>query len=112
MFLLIHELIGDFDLQKQCALIDLVCGARLLVLARLQKIRAIARAIERHFALLAAALRANAPVNSGAKAFLLADLTNVTTQLRAPGLPVSHYGIPTQDSTTETRRIQRPPAPV
>src|SRR5260370_36143337 len=84
MFLVIHELVGKLDLQKQSGRVNLVHRARLLVLVRLNHIRAVAGTIERHFALLAAALRGNTPVNGGAKAFLFADFTDSTTQSRAP----------------------------
>ena len=69
----------------------------------LSKIGTIARTIESDFALLAAALRANAPVDSGAKAFLFADFTDCAAQSRAPSL---HYGIAQGDSTIEA------PAPI
>src|SRR5260370_41549438 len=82
VFLLIHELIGDCDVQKQSRRIQLIGRARLFVLAGLQKIRAITRTIERHFALLAAALRANTPVNRGTEALLFPDFADRTTQGR------------------------------
>src|SRR5712691_6629411 len=91
MFLLIHKLIGDLDLQKQSPRIDLVCRSRLLVLACLQEIGAIARAIQSHFPLLAAALRADAPVYRRAKAFFLANFTDSATQSR--WAPSKHYVI-------------------
>src|SRR5579862_731488 len=81
MFLLIHELVGDFDLQKQTCRIDLVRRARFLMLARLQQIRAIQWTIKRHFTLLAAALRTDAPMHRRAKALFLSDFTNRATQI-------------------------------
>ena len=54
--------------------------ARLLVFARLLQIRAVAGAIEGHFALLAAALRANAPVQGRAKTLFFANFADGATQ--------------------------------
>src|SRR5271169_3104764 len=65
------------------------------MLVRLHQIRTVAGTIECHFALLAAALWANTPVDSGAKAFLLADFTDRTTQS------------PTPRSSTTLRRLPR-----
>src|SRR5579864_3776317 len=48
--------------------------------ARLQQIGTVARTIEGDFALFAAALRANAPVNSGTEAFFLTNFTDGATQ--------------------------------
>src|SRR5215470_16199588 len=72
------------------------------MLARLLQIGAVARAIERHFPLFAAALRADAPMNCGAKAFLFPDFTDNTAQ---SGLlkPLLHPK-PTQLTGTETQR--------
>src|SRR5437762_14091066 len=50
------------------------------MLPSLLKIDAIGRAIERHFALLAAALRADAIVDGWAEAFLTAPLANHTNR--------------------------------
>jgi hypothetical protein len=50
------------------------------MLARLLKIRAIARAIERHFALFTATLRADLAVHGGTKSLLFTFVTNWTTQ--------------------------------
>src|SRR5579862_8466192 len=80
MLALIHELVGDLNIQKQHRRVDLFGWARLFVLPRLHEIRTIAWAIERHLALLTAALRANTPMNSGAEAFFLADFADGTTQ--------------------------------
>jgi hypothetical protein len=91
MFFLIEELIGNLDLQKQTSWVNLIRRARFLVRPRLHKIRTIARTIERHFALLAAALRADAPVNSGTEAFLLANFTNGTTQSTALLFSLWHF---------------------
>src|SRR5260370_40424402 len=102
MFLVIHELVGKLDLQKQSGRVNLVHRARLLVLVRLNQIRAVAGTIERHFALLAAALRANTPVNGGAKTFLFADFTNSPTQYRAP-----NQG----DDSTKDTTLARIPSP-
>src|ERR1700722_2342512 len=83
MFLFVHELIGNFDLQKQSCGIDLIRGTRLLMLAGLKKISAIDWAVEGYLALFAATLRADAAVHSWAKALLLANFTDGAGQ---PGL--------------------------
>jgi hypothetical protein len=62
------------------------------VRARLHKIRTIARTIERSLALLAAALRANAPVKGGAKPLFLTDFTNGATQ--SVFVPPNHANLP------------------
>jgi hypothetical protein len=80
MFFLVHELIRNLDLQKQSGGVDLVRGARVLVFTGLAKIGAIARTIERDFALLAAALRTNAPVNRRAKTLFFANFTDRASQ--------------------------------
>jgi hypothetical protein len=51
------------------------------VLARLLQIGTIAGAIERHLALLAATLRANAAVDRGTEALLLANFADRATQI-------------------------------
>jgi hypothetical protein len=84
MFLLVHELVGNLDLKKQSRGIDLIRRARFFVLARLQEIRTVVGTIQGDFALFTAALGANAPVNGGAKPFLLTDFANGATQSRTP----------------------------
>ena len=61
--MLVEKLISDFYFQKQGSRIEVLAVVCSLVLARLQQVRTVARAIKRDFALLAAALRANTPVN-------------------------------------------------
>ena len=78
--MLVHELIGNFYLQKQSRRIDLVRRPRFLMLARLHEVRTIAGTVESDLALLAAALRTNTSVNSGAKALLFADFTDGAAQ--------------------------------
>src|SRR4029077_3555388 len=82
VFLLVHKLVRDFDLQKQSGRIDLFCGARLLVLARLLQIRTVARAIERHLALLTTALRADASMHRRTEPLLFTDFTDNAAQSR------------------------------
>jgi hypothetical protein len=82
MLTLVRELIGHFDIQEKSRRVDLVGWARLFMFAGLEKIGTIAGAIERHFPLFAAALRANTPMNSGAKPLFLADFANRATQFR------------------------------
>jgi hypothetical protein len=57
----------------------MVCGS---VLTRLQQIRTVAGAVERHFALLAAALRTDFPVHGRAKPLFLSFFTDRTTQVQ------------------------------
>src|SRR5437764_1376764 len=93
MFLLIHELVGDFDLQEQSRGIDLIARARSLMLAGLDQIRAICGTVKRYLALLAAALRTDASVHGGAEALLFTEFTDDTGQ----GSPCKHYGILLRD---------------
>ena len=58
----------------------MVRRTRFLMLSRLLKIRTVAGAIERHLALLAAALRADAAMDGGAEAFLFANLADGAAQ--------------------------------
>src|SRR5580704_3608863 len=88
VFALVGELIGNLNLQKQRCRIK--PGARLLVLSRLLQIGAVARTIERHLALLAATLRADASVDGGTEAFLLANFTNGATQMAGSPLALWH----------------------
>src|SRR6266481_5585927 len=82
MLAFVHELIGNFDVQKERRGINLVLihGARLFMLPRLSQVRAVAGTIQRHLALLTAALRADAPVDRGTKAFLFANFADRATQ--------------------------------
>jgi hypothetical protein len=73
-------LISDFNFGEKRGLVEFLNRVRLLVLARLLQIDAVARTIERHLALLAATLRADAPVHRRAKALLFALLANGTAQ--------------------------------
>ena len=82
MFALVGELFGNLNLKEQRRGIELVCGTRLLVLARLLQIGAVAGTIQRHLALLAAALRADAAVHGWTEALLLANLANRAAQGR------------------------------
>ena len=70
MFLVLKELVADFDLEEESALVQVIYASRLFMLPSLLQIDAIAWAIERHLALLAAALRADATVDSRAEALL------------------------------------------
>ena len=80
MLMLIKKLITDFDLWKHRRLIKLFDRSRLFMFSRLLQIYAIARAVERNFPLLTAALRTYAPVHRRAEALLFAFLTNRTAQ--------------------------------
>ena len=90
---LVHELVGDFNLQEERGGIDLIGGAGLLVLAGLAEIRAVAGTIEGHFALLPAALGTNTPVDSRAEALFLADFTDRAGQWRLSS-PLWHPTVP------------------
>src|SRR5580765_6955470 len=68
VLVLIKKLISDFNFQKQGGGVYVLAVVCSLVLARLQQIRTVARAINRGFALLAAALRANTPVDGWTEA--------------------------------------------
>src|SRR6202022_3062844 len=59
--------------------VRVVCGR---VLTRLQQIRTVARAVERHLALLAAALRTDFPMHGRAKPLFFAFLTDSATQVQ------------------------------
>jgi hypothetical protein len=59
------------------------------MLAGLNQVRTIARAVERHFALLATTLGADAPMDSEAETLLLTDFTDGAAQMDS----CIHYGI-------------------
>ncbi len=67
----INETIANLDLWQQFDVVQLLKRPRLFMLARLQQIRTIAWTIERDFALLAAALRADASMHRGTKTLFL-----------------------------------------
>src|SRR5437899_5348665 len=98
MFALVNELLRNLHLQKQCGRIDLVRGARLLMLPGLLQVGTVAGTVERHLALFAATLRADAPMHRGTKPLLLANLADGAAQLRSPS---QHYVIPATEFTTE-----------
>jgi hypothetical protein len=81
VFPLIGELLRNLNLQEQRRAVELVGGTRLLMFPRLLQIRAVARTIERYFALLATTLRANASVDGGTEAFLFANVADRATQI-------------------------------
>src|SRR5271167_3966869 len=68
MFVLVQELFGDFNLRKQRCLVQILHGTRLFMFPCLLQIDAGAGAIERHFALLTATLRADTSMDGGTKA--------------------------------------------
>jgi hypothetical protein len=80
MLALVHKLVGNFDLQKERGRVDLICGTRLLALARLLEIGTIAGAVECDFALFAATLRANASVEGRAKPLFFTNFADGATQ--------------------------------
>src|ERR1700674_667282 len=82
--------VGDLNLGKQSLAIPFarplilrVRTVRCRVLTRLQQIRTIARAVERHLALLAAALRTDFPVHGRAKPLFFSVLTDRATQVQS-----------------------------
>jgi hypothetical protein len=68
---LVEKLLRDLDLREEGGLVQILDGARPFMLAGLQQIDAVTGTVESDFALLAAALRADAPVDGRAKALLL-----------------------------------------
>jgi hypothetical protein len=79
VFLLIKKLLADFHLRKQGGLVQIIQATRLFVCACLLEVHALARAIERDFALLATTLRTNASVNGGTKTFFFSFFADRTT---------------------------------
>jgi hypothetical protein len=69
-------LLGDFDLRKERTLVERFDVPRFFVLARLLQVGAFAGAIQRDFALFAAALWADAPVHSRAEALFLSSFAD------------------------------------
>jgi hypothetical protein len=80
MLALVEELVGNFNFQKQSLGVDVIPRTRLFVLPRLSQIGTITGAIECDFTLLAAALRANAPVQGRAKTLFFANFADGATQ--------------------------------
>jgi hypothetical protein len=80
---------GDFNVGKESLPIPcprpFIVGVRSRVLpcllSCLQKIRTVARAIERHLALLSTTLRTDSPVHGRAKPFLFPFFTERATQV-------------------------------
>jgi hypothetical protein len=70
VFVIVQELLRDADLREEDRLVEFIESSRLFMRARLLQVGTLARAIQRHLALGAAADRADAPVNSGAEALL------------------------------------------
>src|SRR4029077_696465 len=85
MFVFINELIADLDLQEKCSRLQSLHGTRFFMLPCLLQVDAIAGAIERHFALLATTLRADASMHGRAKALFLPLFSNHATH--ESGLP-------------------------
>ncbi len=79
VFTLIDELIGELHLKEEICRVDFVRGTRLFMLARLKKIRAVARTVERDLALLSATLRANASVHRRTETLFFSDGTDRTS---------------------------------
>jgi hypothetical protein len=91
MFALVKKLVADFYLQKDIRRVHIGHATRLLMLPSLLQVYAVAGTVERHFALLATALRANATMDSRTEAFLLALSANRTAHgCKASG---KHYDI-------------------
>jgi hypothetical protein len=84
-------LLANFNFWKKCALVQLLDWTRLFMFARLLQVNAVARAIEPDLALLAAALRANAPVNRRTKSPFFAFVADCTSQ--NSGISGVHYGM-------------------
>lgn len=79
MLALIEKLLVHFDIGKESRLIEVPNMARFLVFARLQQVRTVAGTIERDFALLAAALGTDAPMDRGTESLFLPEIADRTT---------------------------------
>jgi hypothetical protein len=90
MLALVGELLRNLNLQEQRRAVELVCRTRLFMLSGLLQIGAVAGAIERDLALLAATLRADAAVDGGTEAFFLTNFADRATQVEV--LLFKHYG--------------------
>src|SRR5262252_408664 len=80
VFVLVDELLADFNRRQERLAIQFTCFARLLVPSRLLQIRAIARAVESDLALLAAALGTNAAMNGRTEALFFSYPADGTAQ--------------------------------
>src|SRR5580765_5517813 len=92
MLVLVKKLVSDFNFQKQgggAYVLAVVCS---LVLARLQQVRTVTRAIERDFALLAAALRADTPVNGWTETLFFPGFADGAAREDYPLSPLWHFG--------------------
>ena len=67
------------NLREEGGLVQILDGARPFMLAGLQQIDAVTGTVESDFALLAAALRADAPVDGGTKTLFLAFFADCAT---------------------------------
>jgi hypothetical protein len=81
VLVLVQKLIAELHLQEQLGTAQIFRRTRTFVLPSLLQVNTLARAIKRHFPLLAAALRANLAMNRQAKALLFPCFANRTTQL-------------------------------
>src|SRR5437660_3952139 len=104
--------VRDLNLAKQSLAIPfarpLILRVRMVrgrVLTRLQQIRTVARAIKRHLALLAAALRTDFPVHGRAKPLFFSFFTDRATQVRFLGL---HYFTDISRSTAHSMVKEKP----
>jgi hypothetical protein len=79
MFVLIEKIVAHLYLQKNIGRVHIGDSARLFVLASLLQVHAIARAIQRDFALLTATLRANAAMDGRTETLFFALFANCTT---------------------------------
>ena len=87
MFVLVKKLVFDLHLHEEIGRVQVGHAARLLMLASLLQIDAVAGTVERHLALLATALRTDASVDGRAEALLLTLFANRTAHrmgLRKP----------------------------
>jgi hypothetical protein len=77
--------LGDLNLGKQSLATPFARPLVFRVLTRLLEIRTVAGAVERHLALLAAALRADFPVHGWAKPLFFSFFTDRATQVQFLG---------------------------
>src|SRR6266404_206410 len=104
--------VRDLNLAKQSLAIPFarplilrICMVRCRVFTRLQQIRTVAGAVERHLALLAAALRTDFPVHGRAKPLFFSFFTDRATQVRFLGL---HYFTDISRSNARSRVKEKP----
>src|SRR6185437_8598994 len=103
MFLLIEKSVANLNLGKQRRRVEILDGARLFVLVRLLQVNTLGGTVQRHLALFAAALRADAPVDRQAEALFLTFFADGAGQR---GL-LKYYGTRNSSSVIGRRQPQK-----